>query len=109
MIASWSEWKRYPKATRGDILQAPIGPGIYEVRLVSSGALFGFAAVENLAESLSLLSVGSKSLTSWFGRRDPMELPDLEYRTFSTLSHADAKIAAERVIGRREAFMSGAA
>lgn len=109
MIANWSDWKRYPKGVRGEILQAPIGPGIYEVRHVSSGALFAFAAVDNLAEALSQLSGGSKSLTSWFGRRDPLALPDLEYRTFATQSHADAKIAAERVIGRREAFMSSVA
>jgi hypothetical protein len=109
MIASWSEWKRYPKAARGEVLEAPISPGIYEVRLVSSGSLFGFAAVDNLAEALSKLATGSKSLTSWFGRRDPMTMPDLEYRTFATLSIADAKIAEERVIGRREVYMSGAA
>ena len=105
MIASWSEWKRYPRA-RGEVLQAPIGPGIYEVRHVSSGALFGFAAVDNLAQALAQLQAGSKS---WFSRRDSVALPDLEYRTFATLSHADAKIAAERVIGRREAFLSSVA
>ena len=109
MISTWSEWKRYPRATRGDILEAPIGPGIYEVRHTSSGALFAFGAVDNLAEALSLLSSGSKSLISWFGRRDPMSLPDLEYRTLPTVSRADAKIAAERVIGRREAYMSSVA
>lgn len=109
MIATWSEWKRYPKAARGERLDAPVGPGIYEVRLVSSGALFSFAAVDNLAEALSLLSSGRKSLASWFGRRDPLSLPDLEYRTFSTATRAQAKIAAERVIGRREAYMSSVA
>lgn len=108
MIATWSEWKRYPKAARGEVLEAPICPGIYEVRRTSSGALFAFGAVDNLAEALSLLSSGSKSLTSWFSR-SPTTLPDLEYRTFPTASRADAKIAAERVIGRREAYMSSVA
>jgi hypothetical protein len=46
---------------------------------------------------------------SWFGRRDPITLPDLEYRTISTASRANAKIAAERVIDRREAYMSSVA
>ena len=41
--------------------------------------------------------------------RDPAALPDLEYRTCATHSKADAKAAAERMIGRREAYMSGAA
>ena len=59
-----------------------------------------------VAQALALLSVGSKS---WFGRRDPAEMPDLEYRTCATSSKADAKAAAERMIGRRETYMSGAA
>ena len=53
-----------------------------------------------------MLSVGSKS---WFGRREASRLPDLEYRTCATSSKADAKAAAERMIGRRETYMNGAA
>ncbi|MBN8979808.1 MAG: hypothetical protein J0I29_00820 [Rhizobiales bacterium] len=109
MIAAWSEWKRYPKIARGEALVAPAGPGIFEVRHVSSGALFAFADTGNLAEALSNLAFGSKSLLSFFGRRNPLALPDLEFRTLSTASRADAKIAAERVIGRREAYMSSVA
>ena len=105
MIASWSEWKRYPRALRNEKLEAPIGPGIFEVRHVSSGALFTFEASDNLAHALSSLTSRSKSFTSWFGKRDAM-LPDLEYRTFATATREDAKVAAERMIGRREAFMS---
>ena len=59
-----------------------------------------------VAQALALLSVGSKS---WFGRREPAVMPDLEYRTCATSSKAAAKAAAERMIGRRETYMSGAA
>jgi hypothetical protein len=106
MISCWTEWKRYPRAMRGENLEAPIGPGLYEVRYTSSGALFSFGAVDNVAQALSLLPVASKS---WFGRREPVNLPDLEYRTCATSTKADAKAAAERMIGRRETYMSGAA
>lgn len=110
MIATWSEWKRYPKIARGEALEAPIGPGIFEVRHVSSGALFAFDSAESLSEALSNLAFGSKSLLSWFGgRREPVTLPDLEFRTISTATRAQAKIAAERVMGRREAYMSSVA
>ncbi len=109
MIPSWTEWKRYPKASRGENIEAPIGPGIYEVRYSSSGALFSFGAVDNLANALSVLQVESKSLTSWFAKRDPSTLPDLDYRTCATATKADAKTAADRMIGRRETYMSGAA
>ena len=106
MISTWSEWKRYPRAARGENIEAPISPGIYEVRFAGSGALHSFGAVDNVAQSLSMLPSASRS---WFGRRGSAELPDLEYRTCATSSKADAKAAAERMIGRRETYMSGAA
>jgi hypothetical protein len=106
MISTWSEWKRYPRAGRGENIEAPITPGIYEVRHAATGALFSFDAVDNVASALSVLPVASKS---WFGLRGSRTLPDLEYRTCATSSKADAKAAAERMIGRRETYMSGAA
>lgn len=106
MISTWSEWKRYPRAGRGGNIEAPITPGIYEVRIAATGALHSFGAVDNVAQALALLPVGAKS---WFGRRGPATPPDLEYRTCATSSKADAKAAAERMIGRREIYMSGAA
>jgi hypothetical protein len=106
MISTWSEWKRYPRAGRGENIEAPITPGIYEVRFAGTGALHSFGAVDNVAQALSLLPVGAKS---WFGRREPTVMPDLEYRTCATSSKAAAKTAAERMIGRRETYMSGAA
>src|SRR6516165_2773331 len=77
MITTWSEWKRYPRAGRGENIEAPISPGIYEVRVAATGALHSFGAVDNVAQALSLLQVGTKS---WFGRRDASGSPDLEYR-----------------------------
>jgi hypothetical protein len=107
MISTWSDWKRYPRAGRGENIEAPITPGIYEVRYAATGALHSFGAVDNVAQALSMLPVSSK--TSWFGRREPAAPPDLEYRTCATSTKADAKAAAERMIGRRETYMSGAA
>jgi hypothetical protein len=87
-------WRKYRSA------------GIYEVRFAATGALHSFGAVDNVAQALSQLAVGAKS---WFGRREPAKLPDLEYRTCATSSKAAARAAAERMIGRRETYMSGAA
>jgi|SRR5947209_2497239 hypothetical protein len=106
MISKWSEWKRYPRAGRGENIEAPITPGIYEVRYASSGALHSFGAVDNVAHALSQLGAGTRS---WFSRRESTEVAELEYRTCATSSKADAKAAAERMIGRRETYMSGAA
>jgi hypothetical protein len=52
------------------------------------------------------LAVGPKT---WFGRRDGVDAPDLEYRTCATSTKADAKAAADRMVGRRETYISGAA
>ncbi|MGY4174702.1 hypothetical protein ACVIM8_008775 [Bradyrhizobium sp. USDA 4529] len=59
-----------------------------------------------LRGALALLQTGAKS---WFGRRDARAQADLEYRTCATSTKADAKAAAERMIGRRETYMSGGA
>ena len=72
MISTWSEWKRYPRPGRGENIEAPISPGLYEVRYAGTGALHSFEAVDNVAQGLAVLHVGSRS---WFGRRDPASLP----------------------------------
>src|SRR5260221_4637342 len=99
MISTWSDWKRYPRAGRGENIEAPITPGIYEVRFAATGALHSFGAVDNVAQALSRLTVGARS---WFGRREPAEMPDLEYRTCATSSKADAHASAQRMICRPE-------
>jgi hypothetical protein len=106
MISTWSEWKRYPRLGRGENLEAPISPGIYEVRFAATGALHSFGAVENVAQALALLPAASKS---WFSRRTSVKIPDLEYRTCATSTKADAKAVADRMIGRRDTYLSGAA
>ncbi len=106
MISTWSEWKRYPRAGRGENIEAPITPGIYEVRNAATGSLHSFGAVDNVAQALSQLTGGSRS---WFGRREVGQMPELEYRTCATSSKAEAKTAADRMIGRRDTYMSGAA
>src|SRR5271170_4449045 len=76
MISTWSDWKRYPRAGRGENIEAPITPGIYEVRFAATGALHSFGAVDNVAQALALLPIGSKS---WFGtnRQQRQRLGDI--------------------------------
>lgn len=108
MIAGWGEWKRFPSITRGENIEAPIGPGLFEVRYAQSGQLFAFDAVDNVALALAQLPSRAGKLSSWFSRKEE-PMPELEYRTCATLTKADAKNAAERMLGRRETYMSGAA
>ena len=110
MISRWSDWRRFPRAHRGDDIVAPICPGIYEIRIASSGALFRFGVSENIAQTLSGLSPKARpSFRSWLLGRDRNAILDLEYRTCATSTKAEAKAAAAGMIGRREVFFRGAA
>jgi hypothetical protein len=110
MISRWSDWRRFPRAHRNDDIVAPICPGIYEIRIASSGALFRFGVTENIAQTLASLSPKPRaSFRSWFFRQDRNAIPDLEYRTCATSTKAEAKAAAAGMIGRREQFFRGAA
>lgn len=108
MISTWSEWKRFPHPQRGEQLEAPVGPGIFEVRRIT-GELFAFGATESVARSLANLSAGPTGISALFSRRDRRPLPELEYRTSATRTLDEARGAASSMIGRRGSYMRGAA
>lgn len=109
-MSNWSAWKRFPNPKRGGYVEAPIGAGLYEVRRISNGALFDFNASGNVALALSNLGARRSGLRALLGRgTPPLPLDDLEYRTCPSESLALARTAAERIVGRREAFVRGAA
>ena len=112
MVQTWSTWKRFPDAQSGDHVEAPIGPGVYEVRHTMTGRVVAFGHSGNVANSLADLKLnGGAGTFSRLFRKQPLvsRVADLEYRTCATSSRADARAAADRMIGRREAYMSGAA
>ena len=108
MIGRWTEWKRFPKAERGEHIEAPIGPGIYEVREAATGALFTFGAADSVAQALAAIAIPPRSITSWF-RASGTVTANLEYRTCATSTKAEAKTAAENMVNRRETWLRGAA
>jgi hypothetical protein len=105
MTPSWSDWKRYPQTGRGNI-ESPISPGVYELRNANDGSLVGFEAVDNLAMALARLQIQPKRLSSWFGRRTPAPMPEIEYRVCATATRAHARTAVEHMINRRETWFS---
>lgn len=105
MVQTWSSWKRFPDAANGGTVEAPIGPGVYEVRHTLTGRVIAFAASGNVAQSLSQLKTnGSVSpLARLFGKRPLRErVTDLEYRTCAADSRAEARTAAHRLLGLRQ-------
>lgn len=106
MIGNWTSWKRFPDAERGEHVEAPIGPGIYEVRDVASGDLVAFESSANVAYALS--SLGRRPSRPWkklFGAAGSSWKPtELEYRTCAAATLGEAKVMAQCLLGRRQVY-----
>ena len=104
MVQTWSSWKRFPDAQIGEHVEAPIGPGVYEVRHTMTGRVVAFGHSGNVANALADLKLNgsTNSLTRLF-RKQPVvsRVSDLEYRTCAATSRAEAKTAAQRLMGLR--------
>lgn len=105
MVQSWSAWKRFPDARAGGVVEAPIGPGVYEVRHTMTGRVVAFGSTSNVANAISELKVngGVSAFARFFGRQPLVpRTNDLEYRTYAAASRAEAKTAASRFQSLRQ-------
>jgi len=105
MVHSWSSWKRFPDIRSGDRIEAPVGPGVYEVRHSLTGRLVAFGSTGHIAEALSALEHrGGVGLFARLSRHQPIaaRAADLEFRTWATQSRAEARTAAHRLMGLRQ-------
>lgn len=108
MVSGWTTWKLFPLAEHGEHIQAPIGPGLYEVRAFSSGDLIAFGHTANVAQALAGLAPRTRNAPAWkrmlgLAPRQPARR-DLEYRTCATRTKAQARLIAEQMLGRRQAY-----
>lgn len=104
MFSSWAVWKLFPDPRSGEHLDAPIGPGVFEVRVIDTGRQLAFAHSGNVARSLAcLLPPQRSSLRALFRRRNDYthRSHELEYRTYSAGTTREAKNVVERLNGRR--------
>ena len=105
MMQTWSGWKRFPDVQSGDHVEAPVGPGVYEVRHTLTGRVMAFGHAGNVANAISELKLnGGLGPFARLFRRPPLvsRVADLEYRTCAAASRADAKTAAKRLLGLRQ-------
>jgi len=107
MVSSWADWKPFPNPHHGGHIDAPIGPGVFEVRHTGTGEQVAFAYSSNVAQSLAiLLPKPASGLRLLFARkRTNYRSDELEYRTCAATSAEEARAMAERLRGRREAYM----
>jgi hypothetical protein len=104
MAGFWTTWRRFPDSQQRELMQAPIGPGVYEVRRISNGEVVAFAAAASVDRDLSdFRPLGSR--LPWarpFERGDAGAQPGgFEYRNCGTTSLLDAKEIAGHLLGRR--------
>jgi len=108
MANSWVAFKRFPDRHFGEYVEAPIGPGVYEVRHVLTGELVAFDHAANVARALASLSP-RPSLMSWltdFIRNDiRYATNELEYRTCAATTLDEAKMITNHLTERREVYM----
>lgn len=105
MVSPWGAWRSFPDPQSGRPIEAPVGPGIYEVRHAETGALVAFGHAGNVARVLSdLTPKPSARLFKAFRRPLPHKIEELEYRTCAAASAGEAKSAAEHLRDRRDAY-----
>jgi hypothetical protein len=105
MVQTWSSWKRFPDAQSGEHMEAPIGPGVYEVRHTMTGRVIAFGHARSVANALTdLKPTGEMGTFARLFRRQPLvsRVSDLEYRTCAATSRAEAKTTASRLLGLRQ-------
>ncbi len=106
MVQIWSGWKRFPSTGSGGDIDAPAGPGVYEVRHSLTGRVIAFGDSANVAHALAdLKENGGLNPFARLFRRQPAvsRVADLEYRTCAAGSRAEAKNVAHRLLGLRQA------
>src|SRR5215475_12592710 len=104
MVQTWSNWKQFPDAQSGEHVEAPIGPGVYEVRHTMTGRVVAFGHSANVANALADLNLNDGNTFTRLFRKQPLvpRFADLEYRTCAAATRAEAKTAAQRLIGLRQ-------
>ena len=107
MIGFWTPWRHFPDSLRGDLIQAPIGPGVYEVRRISNGEVAAFFPSANVARDLSAFRPQASRLP-WarpFERDTSAARPiEFEYRTCAAATVQEAKDMARHLLGRPNCF-----
>ena len=103
MMQTWSGWKRFP-GERIDTIDAPAGPGVYEVRHTLTGRVMAFGHSGHVARTIAELTCGEVGTWAKLLGRQPLNarVADLEYRTCAAASRADARTAAQRLLGLRQ-------
>ena len=91
---NWSRYRPFPDPRKGGILHAPLGPGVYDLRRVSTGkpVLFGIGSrCAHRMTSLLPAPLGTGTRNNSRKRNYLLRhLSDIEYRTCACKSREEA-------------------
>ena len=106
MSDRWTGWKSFPDDYHGEYIQAPMGPGLFEVCRASTREPVAFGCTRNVADSLGdvLKPRGLRKWLSFRGKRS-YDTGQLEYRTWPTATVADARRVVDMIRERHQAVM----
>jgi hypothetical protein len=107
MSIVWTSWKTSADPSSGLPIDAPSGPGVFEVRHVATGAQIAFAVSADVAASLAtLIQPQASRLLSIFTRKKIAYRPvELEYRVCMAASIKEARAEEDRLNGLRRAYL----
>jgi len=106
MTDRWTGWKSFPDDYHGEYIQAPMGPGLFEVCRASTREPVAFGCTRNVADSLGdvLKPRGLRKWLSFRGKRS-YDTAELEYRTWPTATVSDARRVVGLIRDRHQAVM----
>jgi hypothetical protein len=107
MTVAWTAWKTFPAQYSDASLDAPTGPGVFEVRDMATGAQVAFGVSANVAGSLAtLIQPQASGLLSILARKRIVHRAvDMEYRFCATASLKEARAEEDRLNGLRRAYL----
>lgn len=93
-MPNWTPWRPFPNPRKGDLLTAPFGPGLYQLRRKSDKRPVLFGRGKNVAHRMTSLlprphGAGGRNNSR---KREYLRrhLSDIEYRTMPCKTNAQA-------------------
>lgn len=106
MSDRWTAWASFPDIRRGGDIQAPAGPGVYEICNASTRERVAFGCARNVPVALRDI-LQPRGLRKWllFRRGPRYAIGEVEFRVWPTATFADAKGVVGLIRDRREAML----
>ena len=102
----WTAWKSFPDDYYGEYIEAPLGPGLYEICRASTRETIAFGCTRNVIDSLSD-RLKPRGLSRWlsFRRARRHDAGEFEYRTWATANVSDARMLVKVIRERNQAVL----